>query len=69
MPNALTRDDLQAELAPLRAHLDGLPLMQRAVTVLQQEVRAIRSDIASMRVSMAALAARIEIIEKGGDRR
>jgi len=65
MPNALTRDDLRAELVPLRAQLDGLPLMQRPVTVHQQEVRAIRSDIANIRVSLAALAARIEIIEKG----
>lgn len=39
----LTRDDLRAELAPIRAQLDGLPLINRAVTVIQQEVRSLRA--------------------------
>ena len=69
MPNPLTRDDLQAELAPLRAQLDGLPLMRRAITVLQQEVRAMRSDLAHMKANVGMLSARIEVLEKGGGRR
>jgi hypothetical protein len=53
MADPLTRDDLRAELAPLRAQLDGLPLIraqldglpliQRAVTVIQQDVRGLRA--------------------------
>jgi hypothetical protein len=35
-------DGLRAELAPMRAQLDGLPLINRTVTVIQQEVRALR---------------------------
>jgi hypothetical protein len=43
MADPLTRDDLRAELAPLRVQLDGLPLIQRAVTVIQQDVRGLRA--------------------------
>jgi len=34
---------LRAELAPMRAQLDGLPLMARRVAVIQQEVRLLRA--------------------------
>jgi len=44
-------------------------LMQRALTVLQQEVRTIRNEIAHIRADIGMLAARIEAIEKGGGRR
>jgi len=33
---------LDAKVAPMRAQLDGLPLISRALTVLQQETRALR---------------------------
>jgi prefoldin subunit 5 len=39
----LTLETLRAELAPMRAQLDGLPLMSRKLTVVQQEVRAIKA--------------------------
>jgi hypothetical protein len=39
----LTLENLQTELAPVRAQLDGLPFINRAVTVIQQEVRALRA--------------------------
>lgn len=35
--------DLEAKVAPLRAQLDGLPLINRSLTVLQQETRALRA--------------------------
>ena len=66
MPNPLTREGLQAELALLRAQLDGLPLMHRAITVLQQGVRAVRNDIAFIRAHVATLEARIKLIEESG---
>jgi ubiquinone biosynthesis protein UbiJ len=34
---------LRAELAPIRAQLDGLPLISRSLVVLQQEVRALKA--------------------------
>jgi uncharacterized protein YlxW (UPF0749 family) len=34
---------LRSEVAPMRAQLDGLPLINRTVTVIQQEVRALRA--------------------------
>lgn len=34
--------DLDAKVAPMRAQLDGLPLINRSLTVLQQETRALR---------------------------
>jgi ubiquinone biosynthesis protein UbiJ len=46
----LTREELRAELAPMhatlapmRAALDGLPLISRSLAVLHQEVRALRA--------------------------
>jgi hypothetical protein len=34
---------IQADLAATRARLDGLPLINRTVTVIQQEVRALKA--------------------------
>ena len=34
---------LDAKVAPMRAQLDGLPLINRSLTVLQQETRALRA--------------------------
>jgi prefoldin subunit 5 len=36
-------DGLRAQLAPMRAQLDGLPLISRALVVLQQDSRALRA--------------------------
>jgi chromosome segregation ATPase len=36
-------DSLRSELAPMRAQLDGLPLINRALTVLQQDMRSLRA--------------------------
>jgi hypothetical protein len=36
-------DRLSGDVAPMRAQLDGLPLINRTVTVIQQEVRALRA--------------------------
>jgi prefoldin subunit 5 len=36
-------DGLRAELAPMRAQLDGLPLISRKLVVLQQESRALKA--------------------------
>ena len=36
-------DGLDAKVAPMRAQLDGLPLINRSLTVLQQETRALRA--------------------------
>jgi uncharacterized coiled-coil DUF342 family protein len=36
-------DRLSSEVAPMRAQLDGLPIINRTVTVIQQEVRALRA--------------------------
>ena len=38
-----TVDERLAALAPMRAQLDGLPLISRGVTVVQQDVRALRA--------------------------
>ncbi len=35
--------DLDAKVAPMRAQLDGLPLINRSLTVLQQDTRALRA--------------------------
>ncbi len=35
--------DLDAKVTPMRAQLDGLPLINRSLTVLQQETRALRA--------------------------
>jgi hypothetical protein len=34
---------VEATLVPMRAQLDGLPLISRAVTVIQQDVRALKA--------------------------
>jgi hypothetical protein len=39
----VTLEALRAELAPMRAQLDGLPLIARSLTVLQQETRALKA--------------------------
>jgi hypothetical protein len=39
----LTLEALRIELAPMRAQLDGLPLINRAVVAIQQDVRALRA--------------------------
>jgi hypothetical protein len=39
----LTLENLRSELAPIRAQLDGLPVINRALTVLQQDVRSLRA--------------------------
>jgi hypothetical protein len=36
---------LRADIAPMRAQLDGLPVINRAVTVTQRDVRALRDDM------------------------
>jgi hypothetical protein len=35
-------EGLRGEMAPMRAQLDGLPLINRALTVLQQDMRSLR---------------------------
>lgn len=37
------RTVLRAELAPIRAQLDGLPLLNRKLTVIEQQVRMLKS--------------------------
>ena len=47
---------LDAKVAPMRAQLDGLPLINRSLTVLQQETRALRAafnDFARTNVTAA----------------
>ena len=39
----LTLENLRSELAPIRAQLDGLPVINRALTVLQQDMRSLRA--------------------------
>ena len=39
----LTLEALRAELAPIQAKLDGLAVINRALTVLQQDMRALRA--------------------------
>jgi predicted nucleic acid-binding Zn-ribbon protein len=36
---------LRADIAPMRAQLDGLPVIDRAVTITQRDVRALRDDM------------------------
>lgn len=50
MTEPLTLETLRAELAPIRAqlaavqaHVDGVPLISRAIVVLQQDMRALRA--------------------------
>jgi chromosome segregation ATPase len=47
-------ESLHSELAPMRAQLDGLPLMNRALTLLQQDMRSLRvafSDFARTNIT------------------
>jgi predicted RNase H-like nuclease (RuvC/YqgF family) len=47
-------ESLRSELAPIRAQLDGLPLINRALTLLQQDMRSLRvafSDFARTHVT------------------
>jgi prefoldin subunit 5 len=56
----LTLEILRAELAPMRAHLDGLPLISRSLTVLQQEMRALKAafnDFARTNVTVGEIEA------------
>ena len=39
----LTLENLRSELAPIRAQLDGLPVINRALTVLQQDMRPLKA--------------------------
>jgi hypothetical protein len=39
----LTLEDLRSELAPIKAAVDGIPLMHRSIEVLRQETRALRA--------------------------
>lgn len=39
----VTLENLRSELAPIRAQLDGLPVINRALTVLQQDMRSLRA--------------------------
>ena len=39
----LTLESLRNELAPIRAQLDGLPVINRALTVLQHDMRSLRA--------------------------
>jgi hypothetical protein len=51
----LTLENLRSELAPIRAQLDGLPVINRALTVLQQDMRSLRaafSDFAGANVTV-----------------
>jgi uncharacterized protein involved in exopolysaccharide biosynthesis len=34
---------LRDEVRPMRGHLDGMPMLQRSLTVTQQEVRALKA--------------------------
>jgi hypothetical protein len=56
----LTLEALRAELAPMRAQLDGLPLIVRTLTVLQQETRALKAafnDFARTNVTIGEIEA------------
>jgi hypothetical protein len=41
---------MRTELQAIRAHTDGLPLLNRAISLLQQDVRTLKDD---MRVNTA----------------
>ena len=45
-----THTEMRTELQTIRAHTDGLPLMNRAISLLQQDVRTLKDD---MRVNTA----------------
>src|SRR5262249_132142 len=44
----LTRDELKAELGPVDALLNGLPLIRKALSVLQRDSRMIRAALNDM---------------------
>ena len=44
----ITLEDVRAELAPIRARVDGLPLIGEAIAVLQRDVRMVRAAINDM---------------------
>ncbi len=51
---------LDAKVSPMRAQLDGLPLINRSLTVLQQETRALRAafnDFARTKVTAGEIEA------------
>lgn len=51
----LTLETLRAELAPLHARVDGLPLLGSAIAALQRDVRMLRAAINDMaRVNITA---------------
>lgn len=39
----LTLEQLRAELAPIRAQLDGLPLLNRKLAVIEQQARMLKA--------------------------
>jgi hypothetical protein len=39
----ITLEQLRAELAPMRAQLDGLPIIGRKLSVIQQDLRSLRT--------------------------
>jgi chromosome segregation ATPase len=72
------RAELRIELAPIRAVLDALRYVGRSVTVIQQDVRALRAafndfageintlhaDVNRVQIEYAALAAKITTLER-----
>jgi prefoldin subunit 5 len=56
----LTLEALRAELAPMRAQLDGLPVIARSLTVLQQDMRSLKAafnDFARTNVTVGEIEA------------
>jgi hypothetical protein len=57
----LTLDAVRAvireELAPMRANVDGIPLIQRAVAVLQGDVQTLHTDVQALRDDIAVVSA------------
>jgi hypothetical protein len=41
----LTLETLRSELAPIRARLDGLPLLGEAISTLQRDMRLLRAAV------------------------
>jgi hypothetical protein len=39
---------IREELAPIRAHVDGIPLIQRAITGMQQEQRMMKAALGNV---------------------
>ena len=64
---SLTLKDLKAELAPVRALLDGMPLIHRALAILQRDTRMIRAavnDLARTNVTTGE----VEVLHEDVDR-